>query len=128
MVMMEFAAILQKSLVQKGLLKKSGCKQKVFLFLKNHPAYMNIDFIQFCEDHGIIVFCLPLNSKSNPVQSAVATHFENIWAIEQKQSIATKLEKVKILNVGSKLAEALKQIKCNPIKNSFEYAVPLNYF
>jgi hypothetical protein len=116
LVMMEFAAALQKVLVQKGLLEKSVSKQRVILFLKNHPAYMGMDFVRFCDDHGIIVFCLPLNATSNPLQSAVATHFANIWAIEQQQLPVTKT------NIGYMLAEALKQIKCNAIKTSFGYA------
>jgi DDE superfamily endonuclease len=121
MVMTEFAAALHKSLVQKGLLEKSSNKQKVFLFLRNNLVYVDIDFIQFCDDHGIVVFCLPPNSKmDNPVQKAVATHFDNIWAVDQQRLIVTKSEKVNALNVGNKLAEALQQIKCNPIKTSFE--------
>jgi hypothetical protein len=121
--MLEYAKIFHRDLVQQGLLDVEGDRQKVILYLDGYSAHLDCDFSEFCDAHGIILFCLLANATHllQPVDVGINAPLKAYWAKELQRHKLTSGERITKLNVGAKLAAAFAQIKPETIRNSFRY-------
>jgi len=119
--MLEYARILHRDLVQKGLLDKEGAAQKVVLFLDSYPAHLEIEFSKFCEEHGIILICLLENANHilQPIEAVMSAILKQHCDKEFQDHKLSCGESVNKLNIGSKLDAALKKISSTIIQYAF---------
>jgi hypothetical protein len=119
--MVEYVKIFHKCMVSKDLLDKEGNNQKVVLYLDGYSAHLDVDVSQFCEDHGIILLCLPANATHllQPVDVGINAPLKKFWCRELQNHKMASGGRINKYNIGSKLEPAFQRVTKSTIVNSF---------
>jgi hypothetical protein len=118
-----WARLFHKVLVRQDKLDQEGNRQKVILFLDGYSAHLDAAFSSFCEEHGIVLFCLIANSTHilQPVDVGISAPLKRYWCKAVQSHKLSSSDRVTKHNVGDKLREAFSRVSSETIKNAFRY-------